>query len=894
MTTPTKTDEIPASSALGADIRLLAGMLGTIIKEQQGEDALKLVERARKLAKARRTGDANAHNDLIQLIDSLDADDMAVLTKAFGDYFQLINIAEDLQRIRVLRQRELDKDYSETIEGAIIELKEKGMGTADIVALLNRVQVRLVLTAHPSEAKRKEVLIKLREIAMMMRDYDRTHMLPREDALLHEALTERIEELWHTHPTRPTKATVADEVDFGLYFITHVLMDEVVDIYQELIAVLEKHYPDHDWSNTPCPLRFASWVGGDRDGNPNVTADVTLQTISTLREAARRLYMHEIDTLRTHLTQGVYELQPVEPMPVIDEQLLAEAMERYPGEPYRQQMDVIYRRLEAGVYHRSRELLRDLVPIVQSLYASGGHRVVRGRVGRLLTKVRLFGMHLVPIEVREDASRHSAALEELFRTYGMAYDYPNLPEADKQKLLTRELQNARPLFPEVPTFSPITNEVIATWRMIAKAHEQFGTSSVDTVIASMSKAPSDVLAMLLLAREVGIEADVDIVPLFETVDDLINAPNAMNTLFDNQEYRHYLQQRGNTQQIMLGYSDSNKDGGYLAANWSLYKAQASLSEPCKQHGLTMELFHGRGGSIGRGGGPTNRAILAAPQGSLHGRIKMTEQGEVIGFRYSNKEIAHRHLNQVLHAVLIATANVDDQPVPDRWLSLMDELAAEGRRAYRDLVYESEGFLDYWQQTTPISELGKLQISSRPAKRSKGGFAAMRAIPWVFSWMQARAIIPSWYGVGTALATATKDRETLEILQAMYERWRFFRMLLKNIQLDLVKADMGIAQHYATLADASVRHFYDRVQAEHTLASAEVAVITQQQVLLETAPVLATSIERRNPYVDPLNFIQVRLLRDLRRLDVNSPQYDEQLKPVLATINSIAAGMKTTG
>ena len=886
---------------LSSDIKLLGNLLGTVIREQHGDDAFNLVERVRKLAIKRRSGDPAAHDELIQLIDTLNDDELRVLIKAFGNYFQLINIAEDQQRIRVLRDRERTNKINECILCALQDMKAAKMSAADVRTLLERMEVRLVLTAHPSEAKRQEVLIKLREVALMMQDKDRLDMLPREERLLHDSIAERIEELWHTRPTRATKATVADEVNFGLYFITGSIMEEVVDIYYELVESLHTVYPEADWSDVPSPLRFASWVGGDRDGNPNVTADVTLQTIETLRAAARKVYLQEIDSFRTSLTQATDEIGATDTLlsfVVPTEGGMSsrgQAASKYPGEVYRQQMELIYNRLEQNKYQTSQELLNDLLPISKSLKEYNGTRSAQGRFGRLVQKVKLFGLHLVPLEVREDAERHMIALDELFREYGLAYDFANMPEDQKQHLLTNELRNMRPLFPEIPEFTEVTNEVIATWRMIATAHKRYGTSCIDTVIASMSKYPSDVLTMLLLAREVGIENHIDIVPLFETVDDLINAPETMTTLFANPEYATYLKNRKNYQQVMLGYSDSNKDGGYLASNWNLYKAQKTLSDTCAAHGVVLEMFHGRGGSIGRGGGPTNRAILSAPPGSLHGRIKITEQGEVIGFRYSNPEIAHRHLNQVLHAVFIASSNLENHDLPDEWLSLMDTLAENGRTAYRDLVYESEGFIDYWQQTTPISELSRLQISSRPAKRSAGGFSAMRAIPWVFSWMQARALIPSWFGVGTALASATRDKNKLAMLQTMYADWNFFRALLQNLQLDLVKADMGIAQAYSMLADDNLRElYYNRVQAEHALATAEVERITGQKELLDSAPVMKLSIERRNPYVDPLNFIQVKMLRDLRELETNSRDYDEKLRAVLGTVNGIAAGMKTTG
>jgi phosphoenolpyruvate carboxylase len=892
------------SQALSADIKQLGSLLGTIIREQHGQSALDLVEEVRKLAKARRKGNGNAdeaHNALVKRIESLDDAQIRILIKAFGNYFQLINIAEDQQRIRVLRKRERDNDNPESIDDALSTLKSEGIDAKAVRDMLNRIEVRLVLTAHPSESKRQEVLIKLREIALMTRDRDRTNLLPREEQGLLDAMAERIEELWHTRPTRSTKATVSDEVQFGLYFLTHVIMDEVVDIDIELRQSLQKYYPDHDWAELPQVIKFASWVGGDRDGNPNVTADVTLATLETLREAGRAAYLADVDMLRISLTQATDEIgasqaliDAVEPLGGF-ERMRGNAANKFPGEVYRQQMELIHHRLTHNVYSRSEELLSDLRPVIDSLKNNNGHRAAKGRVYRLMQKVRLFGLHIVPLEIREDARRHRAALSELFREYGLAYDYENMPEEQKQHLLTNELRNLRPLFPEEPQFSDVTNEVIATWRMIATAYQRYGPRCIDTVIASMSEHPSDVLTMLLLAREVDIEEFIEIVPLFETVDDLVRAPETMETLFKNPEYDAYLKLQGYRQQIMLGYSDSNKDGGYLASNWNLYKAQAAISERCIQYGVSVTFFHGRGGSIGRGGGPTNRAILAAPLGSLHGRIKITEQGEVIGFRYSNPEIADRHLNQVLHAVMISTAQLNDRDVPNEWREIMEKLADEGRKAYRNLVYESEGFLDYWQQTTPISELSQLQISSRPAKRSAGGFSAMRAIPWVFSWMQSRAIIPSWFGVGTALDICIQDLGHVEILQEMYVEWRFFRALMKNLQMDLVKADMGIAALYSELAEEDLREtYFSRIQQEHALASQQVATISQQKYLLESAQVMLTSIERRNPYVDPLNFIQVKLMRELRELEPNSATYDQKLAMVLATVNGIAAGMKTTG
>jgi phosphoenolpyruvate carboxylase len=886
------TTQSDITAPLSADIRLLANQLGIVIREQHGDPAFELVEQVRKLAKARRSGDDTAQDALRDLINACSDDELRILTKAFSNYFQLINIAEDLQRIRVLREREEARNQPESIDEALAALASAGYTADQMRTLLEKVQARLVLTAHPSEAKRQEVLVKLRQITRIMRDRDRLQLLPEEEMTLVEILTEKVEELWHTRSVRATKATVEDEVNFGLYFITDVIMNAVLELDNTLRAALVRHFPAGNWAKLPTVIRFASWVGGDRDGNPNVTADATLSTLDTLRSAARDTYLDALKTLLQDLTQATGELHAIAAPDMPSD---PSAIQRYPGEIYRQAIARVYDRLKSGKYIQPQDLLDDLQAIADRLQQQGGRRSADGRLGHLIQKVKRFGMTLVPLEIREDAARHRTALDELFREYGITNDYANLPELEKQAVLTTELQSNRPLFPLVPAFSPITNEVIKTWRMIATAHAAHGKACIDTVIASMSENTSDVLTMLLFAREVGIEADVEIVPLFETVDDLIAAPQIMTELFAHAEYQKYLAQHKQRQQIMLGYSDSNKDGGYLSSNWNLYRAQAALSEVCKAQGVTLILFHGRGGSIGRGGGPTNRAILSAPPGSLHGRIKITEQGEVIGFRYSNPEITQRHFNQVLHAVLLASANLHAPDVPVAWHDLMSELAELGQTAYRDLVYESDGFIEYWQQATPIHELGKLQISSRPSKRQSSGFSAMRAIPWVFSWMQSRALIPSWYGVGTALTQASEQPNGLATLQAMYRGWPFFRALMQNLQLDLVKADMGIVALYAQLAAPDLRdQFFPRIRDEHVRASACVAAITNQSYLLASAPVLHTSIERRNPYVDPLNFIQVRLLRELRELEVDTPAYDEKLALVLATINGIAAGMKTTG
>lgn len=888
--------------ALRDDIRYLGNLLGEIIRDQHGDVAFKLEEAVRQAAKDRRRGDEGASQLLADLIANTSLEHKNILIKAFSNFFQLTNIAEDQARVRILRQREQEGYLKESIEAAIHDLKEQGITEDGVRDILKQLRVRLVMTAHPSEAKRKEVLLKLRTIADAMTRRERQTLLPREEAEIKAELSAEIEELWQTRSIRGQRTLVADEVDFGIYFLTSVIMDVTVDIYETLRKALETYYPNAEWqdkwSSLPPILRFASWIGGDRDGNPNVTPDVTMQTLATLREAAREVYSQEIRELRDHLTQASHVSLPIERPDDAPENRYMD------DEPYRQYMDNIYRKLRSDYYNNGRELLHDLELIYNSLMNDKGVRVAKTALRRLIMKVRHFGLHLVPLEVREDAKLYSDAVHELFAYFGIHDDYTNADEKLKQSLLTKEINNPRPLFPlNIENFSDTTKLIIRTWQMVAEAHAKYGTEVIDTSIASMSQHPSDVLTMLMFASEVGVADDIQIAPLFETIKDLENAPEVMGTLFENETYMTHLRKHtleGQLrQQIMIGYSDSSKDGGYLASNWNLFRAQANLTEACDEYDIRLEFFHGRGGSIGRGGGPTNRSIRSHPPKSLRGGIKITEQGEVIAYRYSNTDIAYRHLQQVMNAALVALSQDDSENIPEEWRDAMTKLSEYGRKTYRALVYEMpDKFLPYWQDATPINELSQLNISSRPAKRkSKGGFAAMRAIPWMFSWMQSRAIIPSWMGIGTAVKTYCDEHEGgMERLQTMYRDWRFFRAVIDNAQLDVAKADMGIAQSYAGLvSDKQIaEEVFGIIVTEHELTDLMLRDVTQQDELLQSMKAIKQSISRRNPYVDPLNYIQVDLLKKLREMPSSDKDYQGTLEAVLATINGIAAGMKTTG
>lgn len=888
------------------DIHLLGNLLGDTIRNQQGDAGLQLVEQIRSLARARRQGDETATDRLSQQISALPLQDLNVLTNAFSNYFQLINIAEDQQRLRVLEEREVSGTIRETIADAITTLEEQAMTPEEVRKALQQLRFRFVLTAHPSESKRQEILILLANIATLLDELRNCPEISRKKRQIECSFQEKIETLLQTQQVRDRQKTVADEVQYGLYYLTSVIMDATVDIYADLQEALNHSFPEENWRELPSILSYASWIGGDRDGNPNVTPFATLDTLETMRNAAREVYLSEVSQLRDLLTQSTH-LTPVSPQlgSLLREDASLAIL--YPNEPYRQQLERIRRHLELDEYFSASELLDDLLPMAQSLRQFGGENVAGGRLHRLIHKVRHFGLHLLPLDIREDAGLIRNALDEIFRSYGICDEYANAPEAEKLRILEREIANHRPLIPrDTSHFSDATRMIIDTWEMIAVAQQRFGSIVIDTVISSMSQNASDVLAMLLLAKEVGVEKNLDVVPLFETIADLREAPSMMFTLFETPVYREYLQNRADgqrqRQQIMLGYSDSGKDGGYFASNWELYQAQRSLTAVCNEAGVSLQLFHGRGGSIGRGGGPTNRAILSQPPGGMQGGVKITEQGEVIAYRYANPGIARRHLHQVLNAAILQATQGNDSAASHSlrhaWWDAMTILAETSRRVYRSFVYDNADFLDYWQQATPIHEISQLRISSRPAsRRTKAGFAAMRAIPWVFSWVQSRTIIPSWFGVGSALEQFCMAAESnLALLQAMYREWPFFQNTIQNLEMDVAKADMGIAQLYSRLVDDEdmAERQFSWIQSEHQKTADWVCKITQQAALLDSMPVIQHSITRRNPYVDPINFIQVELLHRYRQASEDDPERPALLRAVLDSINGIAAGMKTTG
>jgi phosphoenolpyruvate carboxylase len=913
-----------ARDRLSEQIHQLGDLLGETLVEQEGRPLFDLVEDVRGLAKTHRAGDAASGERLLARIESLPLAEARGVVKAFSTYFALVNLAEEQARIRVLRRRAHDAEAAgrpmeETIDAALLALKEQGIGPDEVRSLVAGLLVMPVFTAHPTEAKRRTVLLKLADVGEALDRLDSGALTSGETEAEVEALREVIVSLWETEETRHTRPTVLDEVRGGLYYIERTLFDLVPEVEAHLARALESTWPGERFA-VPHFLRFGSWIGGDRDGNPNVTPAVTEETLREHQTTVLRLYRRSLERMHGHLSvseeRGVDDalLESLERDARLFPDEARRNRERYRREPYRRKMAFVYRRLQATLeaatrpwradyrprpeaYADAAEFVADLRLVQSSLRRHGGARLAEGRLNALLIQAEVFGTHLATLDLRQHSARHTDALAEILARYGIAADYAGLDEAGREALLTTELLGNRPLTPAHLDFSPPTNQAVELFRVVHRAHRRVGPESVQTYIVSMTRGPSDLLAVLLLARDAGVADQLDLVPLFETIEDLHGARATLEALFANPGYRRHLEVRGRRQTVMIGYSDSNKQAGYVTAHWELHLAQRAVAALCLQQGIALTLFHGRGGTVGRGGGPANRAVLAQPSESVGGRLRLTEQGETVTTRYANPRLARRHLEQLLHAVILTSGK---RPIrsPSRggaWEQAMKELSPIAERSYRDLV-SSPALVQYFRQATPLDELGRLNIGSRPPRREPGtGLEGLRAIPWVFAWTQSRVTLPGWYGLGRAIETwAGDDAARWQTLAAMYREWPFFRTLVNNSQVSLRKADMLIAGVYAGLADAGARDaIWPAIRDEHGRTVRAVLRLSGQGELLDDAPWLQRSIRVRNPYIDPMNYVQVALLRRLR---ARPDAADEEAlrEAVLLSVNGVAAGLRNTG
>lgn len=913
------------NDSLRRDMQLLEGLLKEIVTEDAGPEAVELVAEIRQLARERRSNVPGAEGKLSEKISGLSEDQARLVARSQSVYFDLANLAEDRQRVRVLRKREQDRDpnpISESIGASIQDLKGAGLGASEVQDALNKLDIELVFTAHPSEAKRRSIRAKLRRMRQCLQDLDRTDLLPRERSVVLTKLRSDLTVLWQTEFLRPMRPSVLEEVARGLSIMPRLWI-VVPAIYQSLRQALAREYPGEKFE-LPRFLRFGSWMGGDRDGHPDVTWDITERTLVWLRDTAidrhleccRKVYdflsVAELDLAEDHeLARLVDEAEQKWPE-------FAATLERVaPHEMYRRWIKLIDWRLKQsrcatmadqiveGAYRDGPELARDVDRMITALEARHGHLAEASEVQGWLDLTRVFGLNLTRLDVRQDATRYREVMTELLKATGVCEDFAALEEPQRQAVLVESMGTAKPVDEE--KLAPLTRETLQLFRMLRRGVERFGPDCIGAHVISMTRWASDMLTVLWLWRracaeggacEETLKYGLRIAPLFEKIGDLKAAPQVMTEILGQKVYADHLKAQENRQIVMVGYSDSTKDGGYLAACWGLDQAQDLLHRTAEQLGVSLTFFHGRGGSLGRGGGPAARGILSLPPDALGGSLRLTEQGEVLAERYDDIHVAYRHLEQVTWATLVAS-NIPRPTIRPEWRSQMESLAATSLQTYRELV-DTPGFIEFFGEATPIEEIENLPIASRPSRRTgRRTLNDLRAIPWVFAWTQNRCLIPAWYGLGHALSQVKyNDRAGWQTVLEMYRQWPFFQATIDNAATALAKADMYVGQCYSELCTNGEQRqqIWMMIASERDRSRQTILDIVGGSELLSSTPWFQGSIEVRNPDVDPLNLIQIELLRRRRKLNGGADDAEHQrLRDLLRlSVQGVAAGMRTTG
>ncbi len=913
----TATIDAAPSEGFVADEALLSGVLEEVICASEGKPALELHRRAVALGRRSRDGDAAAADELAGLVAQLEVRELELLVRMLTCWHQLMNLAEDNDRVRRLRARELAEAPGPrrgSLRHAITNLAASGISASDLHDALAKAEVQLVMTAHPTEARRRTTVNKLARIFSMLRSLDERLPVPGEQEELRRRIAAAVQELWGSDELRAVSPTVLDEVRAGLIYFTSTLSRVVPALYRDLDAAVRESYPD-DEVVVPPLLTFGSWMGGDRDGNPNVTPDLTAIALEQMKEACLTHLERVIGELAGRVTLSARvsgepeELRQLLANTATHAPAMAEHVrDRNPEEPYRQLFKLLAERVsltrkgEDGGYHRPEELVADLRVAERALRDQQAGFVADDTLRDVIRQVEVFGFHFAQLDVREHADIHRHALDEIFGALGVQEGYASLPEDERMAVLEREIADRRPLIPgDVSGFSSSTREVVETFRTMRELLDGAHAGALNAYIVSNTTGPADLLEILLLMKEVGLAraggsgAVLRIVPLFESGDTLAAAAETMRTLLDTPVYRAAVDAVGE-QEIMVGYSDSNKDVGYVASGWGIYRAQIEVSSVMREHGVPWQFFHGRGGAVGRGGGPSNVAILAQPPGTVAGRLKVTEQGEMLSAKFSVTEIAHRELELTTSAVLQTTLNRDvAAPSVARFEAIVAEMAECSTKVYRDLVYGDPDFADYFHATTPVREIQRLQLGSRPSRRRESArIEDYRAIPWVFSWTQTRAVLPAWYGLGTALEAA-REHHGGEVLREMERDWPFFSALISNAEMACAKADLDIARRYSELYDdvEARERIWTAISDELERTVRELQRVRGEEHPLDREPVLQRTIARRNPFIDPLSFVQLELLRRLRAPG-GDPDDPDLVRASLLTINGIAGGLRNTG
>jgi phosphoenolpyruvate carboxylase len=883
-----------ARDPLAREVKLVGALLGQVIVEQEGEPLFELVEQLRRTAIRRRASDDQSPLDAAPVLADRPLDELLAVARAFTAYFLLINLAEEKHRVRTLRKRERAGVLPESIAEALTQLDRSGLTTAGLRELLDRLLLRPVLTAHPTEARRRTVLVAQRRLYRLLDRFDDPRLTRRQDRDLRRRMREEITVLWQTSQGRRQRPTPLDEVRAAMVFFDQTLFRVTPQLYRALdTALLDRRGEDRSGSRLPAArafLRWGSWIGSDRDGHPGVTADVTRATLRIQADHILRGYRNVADRLQQTIAvsseraavSGDLARQVdawLRPFPDLRDDL----GRRFGGQPYRQAFGAIGERLERtrrrltgtqghrrSGYASPSELLEDLRAIQGSLDSHGAARVAWGEVQDLVWQVETFGFHLAALEIRQHADVHAASLGAL----------------------------------RAGSESTEAREALATLRTARDIQATFGPDALPRYVISFTRTPADVTAVLeldSLASPGAGPLDLDIVPLLESRDALSSAGGFLRALFRDEAYRPHLERRGRRQEVMLGYSDSNKEVGYLAAAWSLYRAQEELVEAARDAGVELTLFHGRGGTIGRGGGPANRAVLAQAAGSVDGRLALTEQGEMIAERYPSPTIAQRHLEQLASAVLLSSRPGHDRATAeqaDRWRPVMTELADLAEAAYRRLVWEEPSFVDFFRAATPIDEISRMELGSRPARRADApSLESLRAIPWVFAWSQSRTNLPAWFGVGSSLAAyARGHRGGRRRLAVAYREWEFFRSVIDNIELGLAIADPWLSERYGALAgdDEPMRRIAAAIEDERRRTVDELTALTGRG-LLERSARLRRSVDLRTPYVDVLSELQLHALRLLRTPQRPSAEERRAAEELLQlSVSGVAAGLQHTG
>ncbi|MFQ5522586.1 MAG: phosphoenolpyruvate carboxylase [Acidimicrobiia bacterium] len=895
---------------LRADIRRLGNQLGETLVRQHGPELLELVEKVRALGKSsRRGGSPEAAGELRSLLGELPNDWVIPLVRAFTTYFHLANVAEQVHRVDELAP---DDRY---LEATVDRIAAADLDGELISAVLDRLEVRPVFTAHPTEAARRSILNKRAAIAELIEDRMAAGD-PEKVALIDRRTAELIDQIWQTDELRRRRPTPVDEARSALYYLV-ALAEEVVGDIADLVALeLERLGGGPE----TVALRFGTWVGGDRDGNPEVTPETTLEVLALQHDRGLTHLIRLVERLSDELSMSE-RLVPIsdelgaslesdrEHLPAVWQR----EQRRIEGEPYRLKCSYIHaklintrRRIRESTphvpgfdYRDPAEMLTDLDLMAASLRQARGALIAQGAVARVQRAVETFGFHMATLDVREHARRHRRAVEEICALVGM--DLAAMGGNQRLQVLTAELAGPRPLTGPTTALSGEAAQALDTFKAIREAHLRYGKQVVESYIISMTESATDVLEGVVLAREAGLVdlardiADIGFVPLVETIDDLRSAGSLLDDLFFNPQYRKLVELRGNVQEVMLGYSDSNKVGGIATSQWEIYKAQRAMREVAESHEVRLRLFHGRGGTVGRGGGPTHAAILAQPFGTVDGDLKVTEQGEVISEKYGNPHIAARNLElmvaSVLESSLLHRRSRRPEETLKRWFEAMDVFSEAAHTAYRSLV-EDPGLVPYFLSSTPVEELGKMNIGSRPSRRpgGAGGIDDLRAIPWVFGWTQTRQIIPGWFGVGSGLEEARQEGYE-SVLREMISQWGFMDTFLSNVEMTLFKTDLDIAAHYVeALVEPQHHHLLDMIRAEMELTRSQILDLRGRKELLEDSPLLRRTLSVRDIYLDPINYLQVSLLARSR----TGEDSDDLDRALLLTVNGIAAGMRNTG